>query len=146
MFRNRMAVIWPVLLLAASGGQAQTTDADRQSLLSCKFGPACTRDNVECAEYARWIILRYYETEERFALFDALQSSEQEALVREMGAMTIFEIEEIGDGEGRFGSSFRMVVGPTLEAAVQSVSVSREDESDLTFLPEALNGMCRVIE
>ena len=141
---KHLGLVSSLLLAAPSAMTAEMVG--RKSIFSCKFGPECSRQNQDCSNYEIWMIVRHYETENRFALFDALNSHENDVAHSKTDDLLVFDSLEIGDGKNWFGSHERMVIAKTMEASLQGGGMWRIDDNPARYTSFNHNGACMVID
>jgi|GEM_PF-4875526 len=121
---------------------------ERESLLSCKFGPACELGKPECDDYDIWKIVRYYPSERRHTVFDALNSRESEAELIQMKHLMVLNSAVDTDRRPERGTSSAhdsLSIATNLQASLQSSFFVEFEIDDWRFYNSSHQGMCQEI-
>jgi hypothetical protein len=127
--------------LAASSVNA----AEHTSLLSCKFGGSCDHENILCSDFDIWYIVREYGADNKYTIFDTLNSHEHPASFRTVGTLRLWETDEVIDAPRLNHATYRLIVNVDGQAVSQHAFVSEFGPDDLRFFSGQNNGICRSI-
>lgn len=119
--------------------------AEKNSILSCKFGSECNVENFDCSEYDSWHFVRHYPSEDRYTVFDALNSHEKSAEYREYGDLSIWDTSQIQKSPIELVSSEEFVVAPNLQATIAASGYIEINPGEKRLYAYSLEGMCQEI-
>ena len=117
-------------------------EANRESLLSCRFGAECALPHPVCQTYDLWHIVRYYPETDKYTLFDTLNNREVRVSLMKRPHLLVFDnMDFVRDGREHSGVT-RLVVAENGQAAQQHAFFIEFEPDDWRFFSGENQGSC----